>query len=137
MPDPNPTPATTNEASLTALVTGIVHDAEELFKQQMALFKTEMRQDYVRTKEAAISLGTGLGVAALGAIFLCFFVVYLLNWGLAIPLWGCYLIVGGVLCTAGVVLFFWGRSQFESFNPLPDQSVRAVKENVQWMRNPK
>jgi hypothetical protein len=137
MPEPNLNQATPNDPSLTALVTGIVHDAEELFKQQLALFKTEIREDLTRTKEAAISLSSGVAVAGLGVVFLCLAIVYLLNWGLNLPVWGCYAIVGGVLCCIGAGLFFWGRNQFESVNPLPDQSVRAVKENIQWMRNQK
>jgi hypothetical protein len=136
MPDPNQTPATASEASLTQLVTGIVHDAEELFKQQLNLFKTEIRDDYVKTKEAALSLASGVAVAALGGIFLCIMVVYLLNLA-GLPLWGCYAIVGGALCVIGAVLYFRGKRQFESFNPLPDQSVRAVKENIQWMKTPR
>ena len=39
----------TQEPSVTALVTGIISDAEELFKQQFELFKHEVRDDFRKT----------------------------------------------------------------------------------------
>ena len=37
----------------------------------------------------------------------------------------------------GVALFFAGEKQFEKFNPLPDRSLEALKENVECLTNPK
>lgn len=34
-----------SEASVTSLVRGILNDAQELFRQQSALFKAELRED--------------------------------------------------------------------------------------------
>jgi len=126
------------DTSVTQLVSGIIEDAQELTRQQLALFKSEVRQDFARTKEAMISLAAGVGVAVLGAFLLCFMLVYLLNWAApAMPLWACFGIVGGLLAVVGAGLVAAGRKKFESFNPLPDQSVSALKENVQWIKNPK
>ena len=52
-------------------------------------------------------------------------------------LWASYGIVGGALAVLGAVLVLIGIQRFQSFNPLPDQSVEAIKENVRWMTNPK
>jgi len=32
-------------------------------------------------------------------------------------------------------LFYAGKKRLDSFNPLPDQSVQALKENVQCLTN--
>lgn len=126
---------TGTEPSITGLVTGIFNDAQELLKQQLALFKQEVKDDVRRTKDGAISMSVGLGIFIMGGILLALMLVQLLK--LALPEWSSYAIVGVVLTAAGGALFYAGKKRFESFNPLPDQSVAALKENVQWILNPK
>jgi hypothetical protein len=127
------------DSSLTALVTGIINDVQELLKQQLSLFREEVKDDVRKTKEAAISLGAGIGILVLSGIFLCLMLVYLLNWAFpaALPVWLCYGIIGGLLLLSGGALLYAGRRKLASFNPLPDQSVGALRENVRWIMNPR
>jgi hypothetical protein len=53
-------------ASITGLVTGIINDAQELIKQQVALLRHEVREDFRKTRDATLSLGAGAAVALLG-----------------------------------------------------------------------
>jgi hypothetical protein len=53
-------------------------------------------------------------------------------WPAAIPIWGGFGIVGGLVLLAGIGLLLYGKSRFDAFNPLPDQAVEALKETVQW-----
>jgi hypothetical protein len=127
-----------SEPSVTTLVTGIVHDAQELIKEQVALVRTEIRDDFRKTKEGALSLALGLGVVALGTLLLAFGLVYLLTWAVpALPVWAWFLIIGFLLAVAGGATIYAGTKKFESFNPLPDQSAQALRENVQWLTNRK
>ena len=128
---------TGQETSLTSLVTGIASDLQDLLAQQLALFKAEVESDLTRTKEAALVLAGGLGVAVIGGGLLCLMLVHLLQWATALPLWACYGIIGGGFALVGATLVYVGRKRFESFYPLPDQSVKALKENVQCLTNPK
>lgn len=138
MPETMPSgTATGNGASLTGLVTGILSDAQDLMKQQVALLRTEIREDFRKTKEAGLTMIGGAICAAVGGLLLCLMVVYLLHWATELPLWGCFAIVGGLLSLVGAALIWAGKAKFETFNPLPDQSAEALKENVQWMTNPK
>jgi hypothetical protein len=124
-------------ASITGLVTGIINDAQELIKQQVAMLRHEIKEDFRKTKEATLSLGSGVGAALVGTIFLCFMVVYLLHEVGGLPLWASYLIVGGVLATVGGVLIFLGKKKLDSFTPLPEETAQALKENVEWITKPK
>jgi hypothetical protein len=130
---------TTNEsASVTSLVTGIVNDAQELLKQNLELFKAEVRSDLRRTTQVALSFAAGAGVAVLAVILLSLMVVYGLHAATdeSLPLWACYGIVGGVFLLGAGVLLYLGKKKLDSFNPLPDKTVEAMKENVQWLTNP-
>jgi hypothetical protein len=130
---------TSDEPGVTQLVTGIVHDAQELIQQQLALFKHEVREDFRKTKEATLSLVIGGGIAAVGGILLCVMLAHLLNWAFPnhIALWGGYAIVGGALALIGGGLLLAGQRKFASFNPLPDETLEAMQENVKWITNQK
>src|SRR5262249_36229415 len=94
---------TSSEPRLTALVTGIIHDVQELLKQQLSLFREEVKNDVRKTKEAALSLSLGVGILAVGGLFFCLMLVHLLNWAAptVLPLWLCYGIVGGLFLVGG------------------------------------
>jgi len=127
-----------SDPSVTTLVTGIIQDAQELIKQQVALVRTEIRDDFRKTKEGALSLALGLGVVALGALLLCFALVYLLAWAVPqVPIWVWFAVIGVLLGAGGGAMIYAGAKKFETFNPLPDQSAQALRENVQWLTNRK
>jgi len=126
------------EPSVTELVTGIINDAEELFKQQFELLKTEVRDDLRKGKEAGFVLGLGAWLGLVGAILLVMMLVYVTQWlEPTWPLWVCYGIWGALLFVAGAILFYAGKLKFDSFTPLPEKSAQALKENVQWLTNHK
>jgi hypothetical protein len=127
---------TETEPTVTKLVGGIVHDAQDLMSQQMALFRAEVQEDIRKTKEAAIALACGFFLAQIGLSVLCFMFVYLLQaLQPALPLWGCFGIVGGILAVVGGVCLAGGIYYLKSFNPLPDESAKALKENFKWIAN--
>ena len=118
--------------SMTSLVTGIINDVQELIKQQVAMVRHDIKEDLRKTKEAALAMSVGVAVASLGGFLLCFLLVYLLFWAVdGLPLWGAFGIVGGLFVIVGGVLTYLGNKKFDSFNPLPDESAQALKENLQ------
>jgi len=129
--------------SVAPLVAGIVDDLQELLKQNLTLFKVEVREDFKKTKEAAAALGVGIGLAVVGALHLTLMLVFLLWWAFdpaaraasGLPLWVCFAIVGGAFAGIGFALFMRGKKKLDSFNPLPDETAQALKENVQWIKN--
>jgi hypothetical protein len=121
-----------SDASVTALVTGILDDAQELFKQQVALLKHEVKEEIHQTKEAARSLAWGLGLAVVGGFLLCLMLPLLLNWAVpALPLWACFGIVGGIFAAVGGGMLYAGSQKLEAIHPFPQQTVEALRENLQ------
>jgi hypothetical protein len=123
--------------SVTALVSGIISDAQELVKQQVALVRAEIKADFQRTVNAAVLLAVGTLVLVPATFLLCNMFVYLLVELAGLSVWASYGIVGGVFAVFGAALVSVGLQRFRSFNPLPDQSVEAIKENGRWMTKPK
>jgi len=132
-----PTQTPNGEATITALVSGIVNDGQELLNQQLTLFKTELRQEIAKARDAALSLTAGLGITIVGGVLLCFMLAHLIAWGFEIPLWVGFGCVGGGLFIAGLLVYAAGRNKLESVHPVPEQTVQVIKENVQWLKTPK
>jgi len=117
------------QPGMTKLIGGIIHDAQELFRDQLNLFRAEIEDDLRQTKEAGTALAVGGLILLLGGIFLGLMAAYLLSSLFpALPLWGSFGIVGGALAVMGAIFFYTGKQKFASFNPLPDKSVEALKE---------
>lgn len=127
-----------SDNSVTSLVKGIVDDAQELLKQQFTLLKVEVRQDLRQTGEAVFSLVLGLVVLFIGTILLSVALVHLLYWAFpTVPLWVWFLVVGGLITGAGLGLGYFGLQRFRSFNPLPDQTLKGLEENLEWKTKPR
>jgi hypothetical protein len=129
---------TGHEPSLAALTAGILHDVQELFKQQLHLFRHEIEVKLRKTREASVCLAVGLLLMFYGGLALCATAVYLLNWWFpTLPLWADCLIVTGLVSVPGAILTFAGLRQLESVNPLPEETSEALKENLEWTTKPK
>jgi hypothetical protein len=124
---------TDERPGLTNLVTGILDDAQKLIGQQLALFQHELKEDLYKTKQAAFPLVLGLGIVLVGVVLFGVMLAHLLSSIWQLPLWAGYAIAGGVLVILGGGLIYWGKKQFDAFNPLPDKTFDALKENVQWI----
>jgi hypothetical protein len=126
---------TGQEISIPALVTGIVNDAQNLLKQQLSLFKYEIQADIRKTKQAVLVLGVGMGITLVGLWFLFLMLVYFLAWSTSLPLWSCYGLVGLGLSAVGGLLIYRAKRKFDVIHPLPEQSARALEENIQCLTN--
>jgi len=132
------------EQSTTSLVAGIIADVELLVKQQMELARQEIVNDYHKARDAALSYAVAVVNCALGAIILCFALVYLLHWAASppatdpawLPLWGCYGIVGLVHVVSGGTLA-WITHSKKPIDPVHNPAVEGLKENIDWLTRPK
>jgi len=134
---------------MTGLVKGIITDLGDLIRQEVRFAKAEMKTDFQKTKESIAVLAAGTAVSALGVLLLAWMLVHLLHWltipaeaaaaydPARVPLWGCFGVVGGVLLAIGAALVMAGKKKLSSFNPLPDETAKTVKENVEWITNSK
>jgi len=124
-----------SNGSVTQLMNGIAADARKLIEQQVELLRVELKADLRKARTAEVLLIIGAAFAMIGGIFLCSMLVHLLSLAAPqLPLWACYGIVGGVVIAVGSVLVLVGIHQFKSIHPLPDQTLKALAENAQWIR---
>jgi len=137
--------APADEAGIASLLRGIINDAGDLIRQEIRFARTEIKTDARKMLRAGTVLAFGAGATALGVVLVAFMLVHLVHWlslpaGTAepgIPMWGCYGIVAAVFLAVGAAMAFAGIKRFENVNPLPDETAKSVKENVEWIMNSK
>jgi len=127
-----------DEPGVTELAQGIVHDAETLIAQHFDLLRHEVGQELDRARAAAVSVGAGAGLLALGGVFAAHAAAHLLHRAGRLPLWASYGLVGGLLGAGGVGLLGRARSNAAGVNVgVPPQTAAALKEDVAWLRGHK
>jgi hypothetical protein len=102
-------------------------------RHELVLATDEIREDLRKTKTAMLSLGIGMGVAALSGLLLILMLPHVLNALAGLPLWACYGIVGGLLAISGGVLLLIGTNIIARIDGVPPHTVETLKENVQWI----
>lgn len=121
-----------NERSFSEVITSIFGNVQEIIRSEVRLAKTEIREEAVNAKPAALFLVAGGLAAFFATLFLLWTVVNLLT--LVVPAWAATLIVGGILAaTAGVVLSA-GIAKFKQIHPTPERTVEGLKENLEWAK---
>jgi len=130
-------PPGSGASPIPALITGIVQDAQKLISQQIELLKQEIKQDLRNLAFAIAFLSVGAGLCFISLILLCFMGVYVLHEVAGFTLWQSYLIAGVAFLALGGLLLYLAIHRLTSNNPLPDQSLEGLKENLTWKTNPK
>jgi ABC-type Fe3+ transport system permease subunit len=123
------------DPSLASLVSGIVGDAQELVRQEIALARQEIREEISSAKQAGIGLAIAGAVLAIGGLLLVLTLAQgladLLDW----PVWAGYGIVGIVLAVGGYILFSSAQKRLKEVHPIPEKTVETMKENVEWIKD--
>lgn len=130
-------PPPANGQTITGLVSGILGDAQALVKQQVAMVRAEIKADFRHTVQSTVLVAAGAFVMLPAVFLVCNVLVYALHEELGFTRWQSYGIVGAAFAVLGGVLIAVGVWRYRMINPLPDRSFEALKENVQWLTNPK
>lgn len=116
------------------LISQAASDVSTLMRKEVELAKAEIRQEVDHAKKAGIFFGV-TGVLAYMAVFLLSFAA---AWGLAaiMPTGWAFAIVGAIYAVAAAVAYFRARSAMKQVNPVPEQTIETLKEDVQWAKHP-
>jgi len=121
------------EPGLAQLIGGIVNDMQQLFQQQLLLVKTELKQDSRQTFALVPIMALAFLLGFVGLIVVSLGVAYMLSdYFQVMPRWGSLLLVGFILMAVAGAVSWVVLQRFRSFNPLPDQSLAGLQENLEW-----
>lgn len=121
--------------SIGALVGGVVEDARLLVTQHVNLLKQEVREDIRKGKSVGFVMVASLVLAVVGGTCVAAMMVGLLAWAVPDLRWWAWSgIVGGAMLALAAGVFFTAKSKIATMNLIPDQSIRTIKEDLQWIK---
>lgn len=120
------------DSSITGLARGVLDDARELFREEIALARAETRVELSK----AMAAGTRFGAAAVAGWFALMFLLVavaagiasLFNWSPELNAAVGFGIVAVLLGVTAAAAYFSARSAAREVQPLP-RTVESMKEN--------
>jgi uncharacterized membrane protein len=120
--------------SLGQLVQDIVDDVRQLFREEVALARAEIREEVGVWSSAASNMAAGAAAAALAGVFLLLAIAQgialLFGW----PAAAGYLVVAVILGAFGWAAIRSGRRRAKSAATLP-RTTETVKETSTWLKD--
>ncbi|MEU0739910.1 phage holin family protein [Streptomyces sp. NPDC006134] len=133
-PEPGAAEPPGQDQSVGRLLSAVTSDLQTLFRQEVELAKTEIREEAARAGKAAGMYG-GAGFAGYMVLLFLSLAAVL---GLANVMDGGWaaLIVTAVWAIVAAVLYQKGRARMRTVSPKPERTVATLKENAEWARHP-
>ena len=124
----------TTEPSLGELVGQASKEMSTLVRKEVELAKAEISAEIGKAGKGAGMFG-GAGVTALYGLT---FVSLAAMFGLAalMPIGWAALVVGVAYFAIAGILAFRGKKAFSDFSPVPERTIKTLKEDAQWARHP-
>ncbi len=123
----------TQGTSVIDIIKSALRDAQDLIRGEIALAKTEAREEVRRLGAGAALLAGAALAGVIGLIFLLTTIAWGISEGLEWPAWAGFGIVTVVTLIAAGTMAYLGRARLARERHMP-RTVDTVKENMQWIR---
>lgn len=120
--------AETQTEMLSDTTRGLISDIERVLGQRLGRLQKELIQELSKASTAGASLGSGIGLAALGTILGGMGFVHLVNKATGLPLWLCYAGSSAIACSAAAGLLTKGAQQVGEMDIVPEGAGRLARE---------
>jgi cytochrome c biogenesis protein CcdA len=121
--------------SLTGIFGKIIDDVRELFREEVALARAELRQEVSQASTVGMQFAAGGVAAGFAAMFLLLGVsqgfAMLVGW----PVWAGYLTMAIVLGIGAFIAVQMGRTRARTLHAVPPQTVETLKETKEWIHD--
>jgi len=125
--------ATERERSLGTIIKELTADFSNLFRNEIALLKLELKESAAKLSGGAALMSAALFLALIGIAFL-FVTITLGLVALGVPAWLSALIVTVVLFAVAGVLALLGKKKLESVNFVPSDSIEHIRDDLDALK---
>lgn len=105
-----------------------------MFKEEVALARSEFSQTVSNAVRSAVSVVIGGVIAYTGVLALLAALVLLMIRAFDMVPWVATLIVGGIITVVGIIALMAGVKGLQSLDPMPRRTVSNVQEDVQVIK---
>ena len=115
---------------LGELFSDMTSQVQDLLRKEVELVKLETNDQMAKATKAGAMLGAAVGRSS--NFFAALLLSFAAAWGLAdaIPTGLAFLAVGLLYAVVGGLLFTQGRRKLASFKPVPEQTMRMLRDDV-------
>ena len=117
---------------LPLMVNEIVENIGSIFRGEIRLAVTEVKEEAAKTARAAALLGIGLVLALYAPGLLMLTGIYALS--TALSPWLAALIITVAVAATSTLLILVGMKRLKSVQVKPDKTIASMKENVEWAK---
>ena len=123
----------TQRQEIKPLLSQLLQDGQTLLRQEVALARSEIREEGRELLKVAAAFGLAAGVGALAAILAALGVVSLLSWlAPSLPMWEDYLIVAALFAAISGSMLAKSRTAARALPGMPN-TIQSMKENARWI----
>lgn len=121
------------DASLPELVSRLTNQTSNLFRKELDLAKTELRQEIRKAGRA----GGMFGGAAVAGFIAALLLSFAAAWGLGevMPPAVGFLVVGVIWAVVAAILGMQGKNAADELDTSLPETTESIKEDVQWAKN--
>ena len=121
--------------SVTATLGKIVDDIRELFREEVALARAEVRHEISAFSAVAIRFAVGGAAAVFALSFLLLGVAQAMAMLVGWPAWTGYVAMAVLLGAAAAIALQSGRRRARTVSAVPPQTVETIKETKAWIQD--
>jgi uncharacterized membrane protein YqjE len=122
-----------HESSIADLIKDAVRDARDLVHSEIALAKSEAREEVRRLAVSAVLLVAAAITGVIGLVLLLTAIAWGISEGLQWPVWAGFGLVTVFALIVSGVLASMGRARLRSERHMP-RTVATLKEDMEWIR---
>jgi hypothetical protein len=124
----------TRTETLTGLLRGVIDDTRELFREEVALARAEIREEIGKAGTAAIKMSVSAVTAAVGIVFLLLALAHGIAAAFDWPVGAGYAAVAVLLAAGAGILYARGRHEARTVNPTLPKTSASIQENKEWLQ---
>ncbi|MGH9585136.1 MAG: phage holin family protein [Bryobacteraceae bacterium] len=119
--------------SLKEIVEDIIRDIGNIFRAELRLAAVELKEKFRKSAMA----GGLLAAAGLLGFFAaaCFIATCIVALTIVLDIWLSILLMGVMLAIGAGGAFLVGRMALEEIDPVPQQTLETMKDNIKWGEN--
>jgi uncharacterized membrane protein YqjE len=119
-----------SSSSVTGLVRSAIDDVRELFREELALAKAEVREELSKLTAGSVQAGAACAALWFAAMFALVTVALAITAVFQWPYWAGFAVMAAVLTVVGLALAIGARRSFNHIHAMP-RTVATMKENFQ------
>ena len=124
----------TRHETVTHTIGRVIDDVRDLFREEVALAKAELRHEASEFGSGMARIGVGAGAGMFALAFLLLGLAQAFADAVDWPAWGGYLAMSLLLAIGAGIAMMTGRTKIKQVPAMP-RTVESLKETKEWMND--